>query len=92
MPSVKYDKVFKPVLHQQSRRKKGVLGRVPTAQSRHVDTQQVRHTTWYAAAAICNFFAFLNAFHLMLFNIFCLQLAPVPEKDPGSAQHSLVLV
>lgn len=27
-------------------------------------------------------FAFSNALHLLLFNIFCLQLAPVPEKEP----------
>lgn len=26
--------------------------------------------------------AFTNALHLLLFNIFCLQLAPVPEKEP----------
>lgn len=27
-------------------------------------------------------FAFSNALHLLLFNVFCLQLAPVPEKEP----------
>lgn len=71
---------------------KPVLVRVKTAQSRHVDTQHVRHTTRYAAAAICNFL------HFRMLCTYCFLISFVcswhlsQKRSPGSAQHSLVLV
>lgn len=56
--------------------------RVKTAQSHHVHTHNTLDTQHGMQPQRFVNFAFSNALHLLLFNVFCLQLAPVPEKEP----------